>query len=174
MLGFTTWASGDRLDAGAVLGLRRSVSYTTGGVWDDNFYGDLLLKRLARQVPLSADEQTVGLSLRAVLYFHPDIPEQRQAHEICSAAEALERFVLNLDVGDTLVLNHLTMSLWHSCRLVEIGQPNRPLDEVLLWREGKSEPLTENYVIRPNERLKIESSIDNPIDLRPARFSIYR
>ena len=52
--------------------------------------------------------------------------------------------------------------------VIDVGAPNRPFEEISLWRDGKSEPLVRDYTVKPGERLIVEPSIAVPIDIRPS------
>lgn len=74
-----------------------------------------------------------------------------------------------IEVHQTLRITNLWMVIMSSAScVIDVGQPNRPFQEILLWRGGEPKPLLHNYVRQPGEQLTIEKSIPVPIDLQPA------
>jgi hypothetical protein len=84
--------------------------------------------------------------------------------------KAVEQEIVRTQVDQTFRVNDLVADLRFTCTnvVIDVGRPNRPFDEILLWREGKSEPLIGNYIVKSGERLIVEPSLAAAIDIRPA------
>jgi hypothetical protein len=82
----------------------------TGGM-EDSAYSERLLKEIRKPALPSADDQLVGISVRAVLHFRSETTIARQEQSIADAVKAVEKEVLRTEVGGTFRVNDLWCAL---------------------------------------------------------------
>lgn len=173
MADFVKWASGTSLDVlGDLLGLTRgSVEHSKGcSPETDASFRECLLAEVRRPPLRDGTGELLGFSLKTTLHFHSLVTFTQQQAAIGKVVKALQNEIEDMEVGQTLRVNELWFVMRFACQdvVVDVGEPNRPFQEVLLWRRGKPEPLTANYVLQAGEQLTLENSIPVPIDLQPA------
>lgn len=153
------------------LGLARGTTIHARGQFQetDASFFDRLLPGLHRPEPISAD-QLLGISIRTVLHFCPQATFAQQEAAIEKTVKAVRDEIVRTQVDQTLRVNWLWGILRFTCQdvVIDVGEPNRPFEEILLWREGKPEALTGNYIVKPGEYLIVEPSLAAAIDIRPS------
>jgi hypothetical protein len=177
MANLVRFASGTSLDViGELFEVTRGITIHCQGQSPetDNSFSETLRGRLRRPEPPGAGEQLVGISLRAVLHFAPITTTAKQNAVIREAVQDVEKSILGKEVGETFRVNDVWMTLRERYHVIDIGEPNRPLEEILLWRGAAGETrrgqdLTTNYILQCGERLVVEPSMPTPIDVRPGR-----
>lgn len=165
-------ASGSSLDLiGSLVGLTRGTTVHSGGLSReaDVSFWERLFRSLQRP-ELTGGDQLVGVSLRTVLHFYPQATLVQQEAAIAKSIKAMEDEILRTQVDHTLRINWLSLILYSVAQnvVIDIGDPNHPFEQILLWRDGVPEPLVGNYMVQPGERLIVEPSLPAAIDLRPA------
>lgn len=115
-------------------------------------------------------DRLLGISLRAVLHFDPHATLAQQETAIEKTVQAVQDEVVRTQVDGRLRIIDLWMVLRLTCQdlVIDVGDPNRPFPELLLWRDGQPEPLTEDYILQLGERLIVELSLPAAIDIQPA------
>ncbi len=104
----------------------------------------------------------VGISLAATLTLTPAAGNDAGAQAISQATAAAEDYINNLTIGDFLVINEIADRIRNaSDQILDVGQPNRPLDEIYIWRsrlDGTrySRSLIANYEPAAGERVMVE------------------
>ena len=167
------FASGNNLDViGKIVGLAREVNHVPKVCppETDSSFTSRLIHDLQRRNEWNGNEELIGLSLKTVLHFHPSTCAVQHDAATRKIIKIVTEEVEELEPGRTLRINDLWFVLRYACQneIVDVGWPNRPFEEILLWRGGKPQPLTEDYVVQPDERMTIERSIPVPVDIRPA------
>lgn len=170
MANLVKYSSRKRLDVlGELLGLPRGVTEYAGGHSEetDNSFSERLLAEIRYQRPCDGTENPVGISLRTVLHFHSASTLAQQDAAVEKVIKAVEKEIGRIKVGQTLRVNELWVVVRFTSQdiVIDAGEPNRPFQEILLWRGGNPQPLVDNYVVQPGERLVIERSIPVPIDI---------
>jgi hypothetical protein len=128
---------------------------------------DVILAKIRKSGPPSAAaDQLVGISLRAVLHFAPGTTFMHREKALADAVRFAEQEILRTEVDGVFRINNLWLALRCCKHVVDVGEPYRPFEELLIWRDGKGEPLLENYILQPGERMFIEPSIPAPIDIQ--------
>jgi len=116
----------------------------------------------------------VGISLTTTLTFVSGATSGQQQAAIANAMTAAQNYINNLTVGQTFVINQIADQILSADpSILTIGTPNQPLTQIYIWRsrdDGSrySRFLVADYVPAVGERVIVESSIDNPIDLTSA------
>jgi len=171
MINLINNAAGNSLDViGEVIGLRRATLECWGkrSPETDASYAERLGAGICPQL-WNRNAKLVGISLKTTLHFHPLTTLAQHEAAIREVINHVKHWVESIGVGQTLRVNELWVTVrFASKHVIDAGEPNRPFEEVLLWRDAKPEPLLDNYVLQPSEQLTIERSIPVPIDLRDA------
>lgn len=104
----------------------------------------------------------VGVSLAVTLSLAASASTTDKDTASSQAVAAAQEHLNNLRVGQTLVLNDIASAIRSSSsRILDIGQPNRQIDEIYLWR-GRSDgsrysrTLLGNYQPALGERVVVE------------------
>jgi len=173
MADFVKLASGTSLDViGELIGLTRGMIDHSKGCSPetDASFRECLLAEVRHPQLRDGTEELLGFSLKTTLHFHSLVTFTQQQAAIGKVSKDLRKEIEGMEVGQTLRINDLWLVVRYACQdfVVDVGEPNRPFQEILLWRHGKPELLTDNYVLQSGEQLTIETSIPVPIDLQPA------
>jgi hypothetical protein len=100
-------------------------------------------------------------------------PAQQQ-NAISAAITAASNYINNLALGATVVINEIASIILNADpNILDIGQPNQPLSSIYIWRDRAdgtrySRYLVADYTPQTGERIIVENSITNPIQLTPA------
>lgn len=119
---------------------------------------------------LAVAPDLVGISVHTTLQVSASTSASDRGGIIANAARAAEDYINNLKVGQTLVINEIADQILNSdTRIIDIGEPNRPLQEIFIWRsrlDGTrySRFLVGNYTPALGERIVVENR-DNAINL---------
>jgi hypothetical protein len=173
MANFVRCASGAYLDVvGELVDLTRgTIEHSKGYTPEtDTSYKERILAEIRSPKLRDGTEELLGFSLKTTLHFDPAATFTQQQTAIGKIIELLQKDIEHMEVGQTLRLNELWFLVRLACQdiVVDVGEPNRPFQQILLWRRGIPEPLVDNYVLQPGEQLTLEKSIAIPIDLQPA------
>lgn len=115
----------------------------------------------------------VGISLATTLTFLAGATAAEQQTAVAAATAAASDYINNLGIGVTLVINELASTILNADpNILDIGQPNKPLSSIYIWRDRAdgtrySRYLIADYTPQIGERLVTEISIANPIQLTP-------
>lgn len=113
----------------------------------------------------------VGISLNTTLTLTAQTTPTQQGVVITNAVNAASNYLNNLGIGQPVVINKLADVIQQSdSRIADIGDPDKPLQDIFIWRSRAdgtrySRYLIANYTPVIGERIIVESSISNPIDL---------
>ena len=113
----------------------------------------------------------VGISLSTTLTFVSGATTSQKSGAIISAQTAASNYINNLAIGSTLVINEIAASILSSSPyILDIGQPNAPLNSVYIWRSRAdgtrySRSLISDYSPVTGERITTEPSLNTPITL---------
>jgi uncharacterized phage protein gp47/JayE len=113
----------------------------------------------------------VGISLSTTLTFIAGATPAQQQNAISSASIAAANYINNLALGATLVINELASVILNAdSNILDIGQPNQPISNIYIWRDRAdgtrySRYLVADYTQQLGERMIVENSITNPIQL---------
>lgn len=113
----------------------------------------------------------IGISLQTTLTLKAGSSISDQSDVISNAQQAAENYINNLTVDQELIVNEISdIILSSDARILDIGQPNQPLDSIFIWRsrlDGTrySRFLVGDYPPANGERIVVEESISTPIDL---------
>jgi hypothetical protein len=172
LVALVRYASGSALDSiGELFELPRRISKSFEE--SDRSYCSRLKGEIQKKPPSSDREQLVGISFRAVLHLDPRTT-MAQNDLIRSAVRDVEEWILSKEVGETFTVNDICLALRLNKYVIDVGAPNRPLEEIRLWRAAEGgtrhgQELTTNYIMNPGERLVVEPSMPTPIDIRIGR-----
>ena len=172
MVNLISHAAGSSLDViGEIVGLAREIVEYHGGrsPETDTSFAERLKAEICYLV-WNRDAKLVGVSLRTALHFHAFSTLAQREAVIRKIIPCVKEGLESIEVGGTFRINDLCLVIRCAATfIIDIGQPNRPFEKVLLWRDGKPEPLLDNnYVVQPGEQLTLERSIPVPIDFRDA------
>lgn len=116
----------------------------------------------------------VGISLSTTLTLQPGLSSVDQTTVINNAQTAAANYINNLTVGQEFVINEVAVVVLGSdTRILDIGKPNQPLNSIFIWRSRSdgtrfSQFLVNDYTPATGERIIVEQSISNPINLAVA------
>jgi hypothetical protein len=109
--------------------------------------------------------------MRTTLRFYPQATLAQQATAIEKAVKVVEDEIVRTAIDQTFRVNELWFLVRSAaCQevVVDVGEPNHPFQEILVWRDGKPEALVGDYVLKRAERLIVEPTMPAAIDIRPA------
>jgi len=112
----------------------------------------------------------VGISLNTTLTLTAASSQSDQAAIVATAVSAVENYINNLAIGAQVVINDIADQILNSdARILDVGDPNKPLDSILIWRSRTdntrySRFLIANYTPSLGERVVVEN-IPNAISL---------
>jgi hypothetical protein len=166
-------ASGSSLDVmGGLFGRSRETDIRKTGQYaeTDKSFSSRLSQMILRQPLWGIPDRRVGISLKTTLHFNALTTLVQQEAAIEMAVNTVKDEIIRTQVDERLRINDLWLMVRFNCQdvVIDVGEPNRPFEEVLLWRDGKPEPLIGNYLVQTGERLIIEPSLLAAIDIRPA------
>jgi hypothetical protein len=113
----------------------------------------------------------VGISLDTTVTFNTGVAAANQSSDLTNAAAAAANYINNLAIGQTLVINKIADALLSSSNdILDIGQPDSPINDIYIWRSRSdgsrySQYLISDYTPAVGERIVVEYSIPNPIAL---------
>lgn len=117
----------------------------------------------------------VGLSLSIRLTFKDDASTGDKSAAAAAAQAAVREQVKDINAGETFVVNTLVKSIINAHQsILDIGDPARPFDELLVWRSSSlldnrySRILNGNLVVKEDEELVIEPYLETPISITEA------
>jgi uncharacterized phage protein gp47/JayE len=125
-------------------------------------------------VGLAVAPDLIGISLETTINFASGTSTSDQSAITANAVAAAVNYINNLSVGASLVINTLASVIASAdSRIVDIGQPDQPLEAIFVWRSRSdgtrySRSLIANYTPATGERIIAEQSIITPINLVPA------
>jgi uncharacterized phage protein gp47/JayE len=109
----------------------------------------------------------VGFSLSTKIKVSSTVSTADQSGVLSLAAQAAEDYINNLQVGQSLVINEIADRILNADqRIVDIGEPNRPLQEIFIWRSRSdasrySRFLISNYSPQLGERIVVEDLVNS-------------
>jgi len=116
--------------------------------------------------------EETGMSMTISLRYINGIADNERDQIEDQVDLAITEYVNNLDLGDEFIVNELTERILSvSPSIKDLGEPNRPIDEVFLHRPTRlqdnkiREELLGNYVSKITERVIIEPSLATPITI---------
>jgi uncharacterized phage protein gp47/JayE len=121
-------------------------------------------------VGLAVAPDLVGISLTTQIKVSSTTSAADRGGIIASAARAAEDYINNLKVGQAVVINEISDKILNSdTRIIDIGEPNKPLQEIFIWRSRAdttrySRFLISNYSPVDGERIIVED-LANAINL---------
>lgn len=125
--------------------------------------------------PIVVASRLVGISFSAELKFRDDTPTGEKNGIITAAREAARDYINDLQPGQEFVINRLLAAITSvSDKIVDIGTPNRPFSELLIWKQTApassrfSRRLETNYRVRVDEDLVPEPYITAPLNVTGA------
>lgn len=113
----------------------------------------------------------VGISLATTLTLQAGLGSADQTAVISNAQTAAANYINNLTVGQEFIINEVAVVILNSdTRILDIGNPNQPLNSIFIWRSRSdgtrySQFLVNDYTPAIGERIIVENSISNPINL---------
>lgn len=116
----------------------------------------------------------VGISLSTTLTLQSGLSTSDQATIVNECQTAAATYINNLAVGQEFVINQLAdVILSADTRIIDIGSPDKPIQNIFIWRarlDGTrySEYLVNNYTPALGERILVEPSISNPLNITVA------
>jgi hypothetical protein len=122
-------------------------------------------------VGVATQPDLIGISLATTLTFVSGATSSQQQSAIANAMAAAESYIDNLATGQTLVINQVADQILSAdSNILDIGTPNQPLNGIYIWRSRDdgtrySRFLVADYVPAVGERIEVETSIANPINL---------
>lgn len=116
----------------------------------------------------------VGISLATTVRFVNGATSAQRQTAITAAAAAVANYINNLPLGNTFVVNEAASQILNADpNILDIGQPDRPLSNIYIWRNRAdgtrySRYLVADYTPQVGERLIVETSVSNPVQLTAA------
>lgn len=133
-----------------------------------------VLSRVTAQGTLGIADKPLetGMAFEISLRYQNGVSvEEKDAIE-AQIRSAIEEYVNNLDIGEEFILNELVERVLSvSTNIKDIGQPNRPIDNMFIYRESKlrdskvREQLISNYIPAADERVILEPSLSQPVTI---------
>lgn len=115
-------------------------------------------------IALSPD--LVGISLATSLKVSNSYSATDQEIIVSNARSAAEQYINNLRIDEPLVINEIADRMRASdSRISDVGQPNRPIEEILIWRSRSNDTrysrfLAANYTPALGERIVVENRLN--------------
>jgi uncharacterized phage protein gp47/JayE len=115
---------------------------------------------------LAVAPDLLGVTVSTTAIFAPNTSTTDRQLALTAAVQQAGDYVNNLKVGETLVVNEIADRIRNAdARILDIGEPNKPLNDIFLWRSRfdttrYSRYLVGNYAPQVGERLVIESIPD--------------
>lgn len=116
----------------------------------------------------------VGISLNTTLTLQSGLSTSIQSTIITECQTAAANYINNLAIGQEFVINECAdVILQADTRIIDIGSPDMPIQSIYIWRarlDGTrySEYLVNNYTPALGERILVEQSISNPLNITVA------
>ena len=118
----------------------------------------------------------IGISFSTTVTFASTATAGDQQNAISTATTAAQNYINNLNSaqGQALVINALADAIQSSStNILDIGQPDAPINQIFIWRSRAdgtrySRYLVGNYTPKNGERIVVETSISNPVNLAQA------
>lgn len=113
----------------------------------------------------------IGVSLNTTVQMVSRVSANDTTSILSNATSAAANYINNLAIGQELVINEIASVIISSdTRILDIGQPNAPINEIFIWRSRLdatrySRFLIGDYPPALGERVIVETSISNPITL---------
>lgn len=110
----------------------------------------------------------VGISLSTTLTLQKNVSTADQNNILTAATTAARNYIDNLTIGEPLIVNEIGVQIFQSdARILDVGQPNNEIPELLIWRSRNdgtrySRYLLGNYTPASGERLVVETNIQVP------------
>lgn len=121
---------------------------------------------------IAVGPRLVGLSMRIRLRFKDEATAGEKNAAANSARQAIREFITDIQPGGRFILNSLVRVVLGAHQMIQdIGNPDDPFDQILVWRNTLtgdarfSRNLRQNLLVRNDEELLIEYTIDTPIEL---------
>lgn len=119
---------------------------------------------------IAVQPRLVGISLATSIRFDANTPTGEKNQIVGRADRAVRRYINDRLPGQDLVINALAQQILSSSnRVIDIGTPGEPFDQLLIWKQNGpnsrrySRNLESNYRIREDEDLVVEPFIEFPI-----------
>jgi uncharacterized phage protein gp47/JayE len=171
-----------------VPGIQDIVFEAHAGTFDVYVYGiatqisanllDAVQQKISTKVafPLTGNALSpdlVGVSLSTTVSLGSSVSVTDQSIILANAANAAQDYINNLGIGNPLVINQIATVMRNAdSRIIDIGQPNRQILQILIWRSRTdgtrySRYLLGNYTPAYGERIVVEvhDGLSNPISL---------
>lgn len=124
---------------------------------------------------IAVQPRLVGVSLKIRLTF----ADKAIASDKNSASQlvknAIREYILNLEAEQEFIINDLVGLILTAHPLItDVGSPNKPIDEIFLWKPSYdginrfSRKLISNYLIKDDEELVVEPFLSTPIEVLEA------
>ena len=116
----------------------------------------------------------IGISFATTLSFVSTASALDQQSALANAQTAAQNYINNLAKGQQFVINTLADRIQSSdANILDVGSPDRPIQSIYLWRSRDdgtrySRTLIGNFQPAVGERILVETSISNPINLTAA------
>jgi hypothetical protein len=121
---------------------------------------------------IAVGPRLVGLSMRIRLRFKDEATAGEKNAAANAARQAIREFITDIQPGGRFIVNSLVRVVLGAHQMIQdLGDPDDPFDQILVWRNTLtgdarfSRNLRQNLSIRNDEELLIEYSIDTPIEL---------
>jgi len=121
---------------------------------------------------IAVGPRLVGLSMRIRLRFKDEATAGEKNAAANAARQAIRGFITDIQPGGKFILNSLVRIVLNSHQMIQdLGDPNDPFDQILVWRSTStsdarfSRHLRQNLLVRNDEEILIEYSIDTPIEI---------
>jgi uncharacterized phage protein gp47/JayE len=115
---------------------------------------------------LAVAPDLVGISLATTVSFVPGTTVSTVAQVLQTAATAVQSYIDNLAIQSTFVINQVASVILNSDpSILDIGQPNQPLNSIFIWRSRAdgtrfSRTLIGDYLTQLGERLVTENIVN--------------
>jgi len=121
---------------------------------------------------IAVGPRLVGLSMRIRLRFKDEATAGEKNAAANAARQAIREFITDISPGGRFILNSLVRVVLGAHPMIQdLGDPDDPFDQILVWRSTLtgdarfSRNLRQNLLVRDDEELLIEYSIDTPIEM---------
>jgi uncharacterized phage protein gp47/JayE len=121
---------------------------------------------------IAVGPRLVGLTMRIRLRFKDEATAGERNSAANAARRAIRDFIRGINPGEKLILNSLVRVVLNSHSMIQdLGDPNEPFDQILVWRSTLSgdarfsRHLRQNLSVQNDEELLVEYSVDTPIEI---------
>jgi uncharacterized phage protein gp47/JayE len=99
-------------------------------------------------IGLAVAPDLVGVSLSTTLTLQKNVSLAEQSNILIAATSAAQNYIDNLAIGEPLIVNEIGVQIFQSdARILDVGQPNNEIPELLVWRSRSDGTRYSRYLL---------------------------